>query len=1123
MENAGEGARLRIQLLGAFAVWVGTERIADEQWRSQRASSLVKLLALAPGHRLHRDQVIDHLWPESGLGAAANSFYQTLFVARRALGAAGADCLRLEEGFLNLSGGEGQAAWVDVEQFEAAAKAAKDSPDPGRCQAALTLYRGDLLPEDRYAEWTLQPREALRQQHLALLLGLARQFEARQEYARAIETLQRLLEEDRANEEAHAGLMRVYALNGQHQQAVRQYQALCEALRAELDTAPGENTARLFAEIQSGAFAAAQETFPPLSALIPTRRHNLPAELTSFIGREAEVAEVARLVRERRLVTVIGAGGVGKTRLALRVGAGLLDDFPHGVWLAELAPLSDPAQVANQVAEVLQVQQQPGQSLAQALATWLRSRSFLLILDNCEHVLDSVVPLAGRLLRDCPHLHILATSRAVLEVAGETHFYCPSLSLPGRQPAMADLAQSEAVQLFCERAGSARPGFALSEANSAGVAQIVRRLDGIALAIELAAARARMLTCEQIAARLDHTFQLLIGGSRAALARHQTLHACIDWSYNLLSPAEQVLLRRLSVFAGGWTLEAAEAVCAGDGPEDRTVGAGASAPSCLQTEQILDLLGGLIDQSLIQFAREPGIEPRYRMLETVRQYALGRLASEAEGSRAEEMARTRHLDYFLSLALQAEPHLRAWGAKDWLDRLEGELDNLRQALGWSLSCSQQADSRTLGKGLQLAAALLWFWWTRGHSLEGIQWLDRLLQAQENRGDSGSLELTARAARGRALNMLGKLIDENAVFGIVPERLVQRQNALLQESQAIFEELGDDYRRDFALSRFLQAEILEDFTECLELFRTVKDRFGMAECYQIISFFLCEDYEQASHNLEESLSIRKAIGDMDGLGNMQAGLANLEFIRGNQERSIELTQEALVIWESIGNCRYAAIHRGKLVWFLVQAGDYQAAAEQNELVHAAAVELNDSYLFVMYCVQQTFIALAKREFDQAVCHGQKALDAGRDFLPMGKWYGPLYLLGRAELSQGALDRAGEYLRQVLQQYPFQDVYIRQRTIEAVGVLVAWQGKMQRAATLFGGQEMLVSGPWRVGLVRSSALEREQHDQALAQARAALGEEAFATAWQAGLAMTSDQVIQYALDTLNDQGLSEKYLF
>jgi predicted ATPase len=404
--------------------------------------------------------------------------------------------------------------------------------------------------------------------------------------------------------------------------------------------------------------------FPALKSLA-TIPNNLPAQLTSFIGREKEVAEVRRLLATTRLLTLTGSGGTGKTRLSLRVAEEFCGDAssePHysdGVWFVELAPVTDPALVPQTVATVLGLRDETGQALTERLAGFLRDKQVLLILDNCEHLLEGCARLSDTLLRAAPNVKIIASSREALGIAGETTYHVPSLATPGGQPSEiktqpSDLLQYAAVRLFVERAAAAKPGFTLNDSNAPVVAQVCARLDGIPLAIELAAARVRALPVEQIAARLDDRFRLLTGGSRTALPRQQTLRALIDWSHALLTEPERVLLRRLSVFAGGWTLEAAEVVTKDEGKrmKDETDSFHPSA-FILHPSDVFDLLTRLVEKSLVNLD-EQAAEPRYVMLETIRQYARDKLLESDEG----ESLRDAHLSYFTTWAERMVPRLQ---------------------------------------------------------------------------------------------------------------------------------------------------------------------------------------------------------------------------------------------------------------------------------------------------------------------------------------------------------------------------------------------------------------------------------------------------------------------------------
>ncbi|MGH3147352.1 MAG: ATP-binding protein, partial [Rubrobacter sp.] len=434
---------------------------------------------------------------------------------------------------------------------------------------------------------------------------------------------------------------------------------------------------------------------------------SLPFALTSFVGREREVAEVRRLLKVNRLVTISGAGGSGKTRLAMVVAAGMAEDLPDGAWWVWLAPLSDAALVPGAVAAALRLPETPGRSQVEALSEYIGDRKVLLVLDNCEHLIDPCAELVEGLLRSCAGLRVLATSRELLGVAGETSRTIPALSLPerGDPESEKELLFYEATRLFVERAQAVVPGFAPTGREASAVAQVCRRLEGIPLAIELAAARTRALSVHQISERLDDVFRLLVGGARTLPDRQRTLRATMDWSHELLSEEERIVLKRLSAFAGGFTLEAAEEVCAGEGVE---------------TTSVLELLSRLVDKSLVVVSERRG-ETRYRLLQTVRLYASEKLEAAEE-----DASRRRHALFFLDLAEQAEPELSGTGQAAWLDRLERDLDNLRAAMRW-LGKSGETEAH-----LRLAGALWRFCYLRSLYEEGRAWLG---EALAGRGDA----------------------------------------------------------------------------------------------------------------------------------------------------------------------------------------------------------------------------------------------------------------------------------------------------------------------------------------------------------------------------------------------------
>ena len=514
--------------------------------------------------------------------------------------------------------------------------------------------------------------------------------------------------------------------------------------------------------VYQAAHPSLPSEFPPLRSLDnPELPNNLPQQVTSFIGRETQVEEVTRLLGRTHLLTLTGAGGCGKTRLSLQVAADLLDQYFDGVWLAELAALSDPALVPQAVATALGVKEEPGKPLSQTLVAALKPKRLLIVLDNCEHLVAACAALATDLLRSCPQVRILASSREALNVSGEQTFRVPSLTLPDPKQVQTveSLSQYEAVRLFIERAQAVQPSFAVTTANAPAMAQVCFHLDGIPLAIELAAARVRSLSAEEINRRLDQRFRLLTGGARNVLPRQQTLRALIDWSYDLLTGAEKALLCRLSVFVGGWTLSAAEAVCAGEPVKDW---------------EVLDLLTALVDKSLVA-AERWGNGTRYRLLETVRQYGGDRLRESGES----EAVSGRVAAYFLALAEEAEPQMRGPEQEVWLSRLETEHDNLRASLSW---VEGQGDGGE--DGLRLAGALSRFWGIRGHSTEGRQWLRRAL-ARTKRGDveeESAREGAGSASRAVALTGAGNLARNQGDYA--------EAQTLYEEALTLNGQLGD---------------------------------------------------------------------------------------------------------------------------------------------------------------------------------------------------------------------------------------------------------------------------------------------------------------------------------------------
>ena len=848
-------------------------------------------------------------------------------------------------------------------------------------------------------------------------------------------------------------------------------------------------------------------------------KSNLPASLSSFIGREKEQSDVIRLIANHRLVTLVGTGGIGKSRLAVQVGFALLSNFPNGTWLVEFAPLSDPVLLSHVIITTLGLIEQANRPSQTIIIDFLRGKKSLLILDNCEHLIQACAQLTETLLQACPDLHILATSRETFGISGETVYSVPTLTTPDPLHSTLDvLSQYEAVQLFLERAQSAMRDFSLNRDNAPAIAKVCHHLDGIPLALELAATRVKLLPVEEIAARLDDRFHLLTGGARTALPRHQTLEAMLDWSYDLLSEPERVLLRRLSVFAGSWTLHAAESVCAIDGIESR---------------EILDLLMQLANKSLIVVKHEPGEETRYQMLETIGQYAREKLWQADEG----ELSCQRHLTYFVDLTERAEPNLRAFNMVLWLDKLETELDNIRVALEYALESNIEAQ-------LRIASALLWFWWIRYHRNEGIDCLEQGLSFEVTKRGGQPLTPGRAMIRGKALNARGFLLMWDLEAGKV--------TPLFEESLAVFEGLGSAGKQGMAYALLRLGELRfngnrnENLVEQgLTLFREIGDKFGIAECLMYLA-----GNAQTNDNfqlfVEEQLALSREIGDQDGIAGALESLANLALMQDDYQRTIALYEESLVGYRSVGNKGMVGFILSNLGKTAQASGDYELAAQRlaEALTMLQHFGMKKAVALTLRRLGQLDLTLGK--YAQAAQKCREALTLFRETESKDGIATALYALGKVAWAQGDYDLAGKLYKEVLtmnqeMENKFSVAYalyglgkvaeakgdyasarsshakaltIRRETanrraiaysLNALAALAVAQKKATVAACLFGATEELQK------LIQFTMSPREhlEHDQAIAAARAMLGEEEFAKAWVEGQTMTLEEAVVYAL--------------
>ena len=688
---------MQIGILGSFEVRADDGALADVPGARLRA--LLIALALEPGRVVSKAALIDWIWGEQPPADTANALQRLVSRLRKAL----------PEGLI-----EGQPGGyrltvepdaVDAVRFERLVARARDAEGPRRVQLlreALALWRGAAM-----ADVGLEDSEALdaavtRLERLRLA-ALEDRFDAEVGLGQAGELIAELTDLVAAHpmrERLAAALMRALAAAGRDTEALLVYERTRETLADQLGADPSPELSALHVALLRGELGRREET----------RKTNVRAELTSFVGREADVAAVRELIGEGRLTTLIGPGGSGKTRLATETARTLLGDLPDGVWLVELAAIGADGDVAQAALAALGLRDAllgsaPSADPVDGLIAAIREREALLILDNCEHVIESAAAFADRVLGECRRLRILATSREPLGITGEALWATEPLALPSAGPGASagEIESSPAVRLLRDRAGAVRKDLGGDARTLSAMVRICRALDGMPLAIELAAARLRTMTIEQLANRLDDRFRLLTSGSRTALPRHRTLRAVVDWSWDLLTDAERMVLRRLSVFSGGASLEAAERVCAAPAVE----------PPAVEQDEVLELLTSLAEKSLLvtEGDRAPGDGAlRYRMLGTIKEYAADRLTEAGES----DLARQAHLGYFTELAESAEPHLRRAEQLVWLARLEADHDNISAAMRGAIAAGQAQAA------MRLAAAAGWYWWLGGRRSEGFE-------------------------------------------------------------------------------------------------------------------------------------------------------------------------------------------------------------------------------------------------------------------------------------------------------------------------------------------------------------------------------------------------------------------
>ena len=898
---------LVMRLFGPFDMRVQGRPLP--QLRSRKGYWLLALLVLRHGRQVERDWLAGTLWPESDQSQAYSSLRRTLTDLRQAMGA---EAVRLcsptpQTLCMDLTG-----ATVDVLEFDAAVSAG----DPTALQHVVDLYCGPLL-EGCTESWALQERGTREQAHLGTLEALADQALTMRDYDAAIGYLRRTVGCDPLRESAQRSLMEALTADGDVAAAVQVYRELRILLRGELNAEPSPETTALFEQIRSRARRHTEA--PPRASVFPASTSppcRIPRPITELVGRQKEVEEVKTLLANARLMSLTGTGGVGKTRLAIQVAEELREDYADGVFFVELAALMDEALIAQAIAAAIGVQEQAGRSQRESLSEYLRTRHLLLILDNCEHLQVSCARLSERLLGDCPHLRILATSRQSLGLTGEVVWRVPSLSLPDLEHAFPEekeavsvLMESEAVRLFVERARQAEPAFKMTAPVMRTIALICHRLGGIPLAIELAAARVNVLSTEQIAARLNDRFRLLTG-SQTALPRQRTLQAAVDWSYDLLSEAERRMLQRLSVFAGSWTLEGAEAVCTGEGIEEGAV---------------LDLHFELVDKSLVFVEAGQDAENHYRLLETIREYGTDKLEHSGERTRTQE----RLFSFCFALTERASTELQGPDQTRWLAKLDRQIDNLRAALEWSRETGHDWEGR-----LKIAVMLDRFWMVKGYYTEGRKHLMDVLAQPE---------ASARTPlRAKALNWAGALAAQ--------QRDYPAARALYAESQAIQEELGDKQGVASCLNNLgLMACEQGDYTrarplleQSLAIDRELGDKGDIAISLGNLGLVVHEqgEYALARAYYEEGLALKRELGDRYGIAILLNNMGTIALDEGDDEAARALYEESLALRQELGDRRGIAMTLDNLGVMAARQGDSEIAHSLLEQSLALKREMGD---------------------------------------------------------------------------------------------------------------------------------------------------------------------------------------
>jgi non-specific serine/threonine protein kinase len=814
--------------------------------------------------------------------------------------------------------------------------------------------------------------------------------------------------------------------------------------------------------------------------LSPKQKNNLPLDLTRFIGRESEIAEVMGLLEDHRLVTLTGVGGTGKTRLSLQVAREMQDDFPDGVWVVELSTIFEKDQVIRVVAAVLDVREKTNQPLMDSIIEFLKPRKMLIIMDNCEHLITTCAAFAGILLSACPDIRIMVTSREALGIQGEVSFHVPSMKLPDLEslPEANVAWEVESMQLFMDRAASVKPDFSPNEQDTQAVVRICSRLDGIPLAIELAAVRVRALPVEEIANRLSDRFRLLTGGIRTAMPRQQTLQALIDWSFDLLTDDEKLLLQRKSVFSGGSTLEAVEKVCAGSGIDEA---------------DILDLVTRLVDKSLVTYENLNG-SARYDMLETIRQYAREKLIQAGEI----EFLRRKHLEYFADFTENIASEL--WRSKqvDWMDHLEQEHDNLRTALEWSL-CGECGPGLLL-QGMRIASAVSLFWLVRGHWSEAWTWMRRLLDSPEGVDLHDPVKTRLLYAAGFIVKSLGDILKSSELF----ELAAQEARAQQDQSGHAYALLG---LGEVAINEHALEEAENYLEQSMVIFSSLDDPVGMLLAFADKGTIAADSqgYDKAREYFNENLKICRELGHQLGVAGTLLALGQIETHFGDKDKGRKLVEESLAIYRVSKDKSGIAGALSAIGLTELYAENMESSREHYEQALRISRELRSGPSIGTALIALGEIARSQNDYPAAREYYEEALNLNQNLGQMGIVNIVAHNLGYVAKQQGDLDKALEFFQKSLSMSIDRD---EQRLIyfclAGIASVLVDRGQHQNAVRLFTFSEKF----GRENHYHLDPVDQWEVDQSIKKVDQGLDQKDLENCRDSGEKLTLEEAIQIA---------------